>query len=215
MRADISSVLTKGSPPAAGDIDSAIEAVGEGGTLDPPLMLFAGELEFAFDEMETLKATVAAAQPLAASDKKLKEVLDLVGEMMKTPLQGAPEVVDGLVSSVKEAWTKANRMLPPTYIDTHPTRVLLEQRHYQKREILDDMWIRALLSLPDLDAPVPAYIPGKLARRLPLFKRFSARLIVEVLPQQDQYETSPLALRSVALARVLPARGRPGAAPSK
>ena len=215
MRADISSVLTKGSPPAAGDIDSAIEAVGEGGTLDPPLMLFAGELEFPFDEMETLKATVAAAQPLAASDKKLKEVLDLVGEMMKTPLQGAPEVVDGLVSSVKEAWTKANRMLPPTYIDTHPTRVLLEQRHYQKREILDDMWIRALLSLPDLDAPVPAYIPGKLARRLPLFKRFSARLIVEVLPQQDQYETSPLALRSVALARVLPARGRPGAAPSK
>ncbi|HZF48971.1 MAG TPA: DUF2169 domain-containing protein [Polyangiaceae bacterium] len=213
MRVDISSVLSKGSPSAGSDVDGAAETVGEGGTLEPPLMLFSGELEFPFDELETLKATVAAAQPLAASDKKLKEVLDLVGEMMKTPLQGAPEVVDGLVTSVKEAWSKANRMLPATYIDTHTTRVLLEQRHYQKREILDDMWIRALLSLPDLDAPVPAYIPGKLAKRLPLFKRFSARLIVEVLPQQDQYETNSIALRSLALARVVPPRGR--AAPTR
>jgi hypothetical protein len=215
MRVDISSVLSKGAPSAGSDIDGAMDAVGEGGTLDPSLVLLAGELDFPFDELEMLKATVAAAQPLAASDKKLKEVLDVVGEMMKTPLQGAPEVVDGLVSRVKEAWGKANRMLPASYIDTHTTRVLLEQRHYQKRELLDDTWIRALLSLPDLDAPVPAYLPGKLAKRLPLFKRFSARLIAEVLPQQDQYETSSIALRSVALARVVPARARPAAAPPK
>jgi hypothetical protein len=42
-----------------------------------------------------------------------------------------------------------------------------------------------------------------MARSAPLFDRFSARLIAEVVPQQDAYEESPVALRVSAVARVL------------
>jgi hypothetical protein len=105
---------------------------------------------------------------------------------------------------VREAWSNANRILPPDYLTTHTERTLLNQRHYQKREILDDEWIRALYqSSPDANA-IPTYIPAKLAKRLPLFLRVSARIIVEALSQQDMYESHPMALRVVVLARVLP-----------
>jgi hypothetical protein len=39
------------------------------------------------------------------------------------------------------------------------------------------------------------------AARLPLFRHFPARLLAEVIPQQDQAEASPVALRVTALAR--------------
>jgi hypothetical protein len=39
---------------------------------------------------------------------------------------------------------------------------------------------------------------------LPHYRRFAARAIVEAIPQQDQYETSAIALRVIALGRALP-----------
>jgi hypothetical protein len=209
-RADISSILARGRTVGTADLgDAVMAALGEGGTLTPPLALIAGELEFPFDELELLKATVGAASSLAAADKKLKEVLDLVGEMMKTELRGAPEVVEGLITRVREAWGKANRLLPAGYLETHPERLLLEQRSYQKRDLLDGAWIRALFSLGGAEPPVPTYLPVALAKRLPLFKRFAARAIVEAHPQQDQYERHPMALRVGALARVVTPWARP------
>jgi hypothetical protein len=210
VRADISSILARGATMSgAGLSDAVMAALGEGGTLTPPLGLVAGELDFPFDELELLKATVGAASALATADKKLKEVLDLVGEMMKTELRGAPEVVEGLIARVREAWGKANRLLPTSYLETHPERLLLEQRCYQKRDLLDGTWIRALFSVGGAEAPVPTYLPIALARRLPLFKRFTARAIVEAHPQQDQYERHPIALRVAALARVVTSWARP------
>ena len=206
-RADLTSILSRGAPMSGEGLGDAVAAaLGEGAT--PPLVLVAGELEFPLDELELLKATVGAAGALAAADKKLKEVLDLVGEMMKTDLRGAPDVVEGLIARVREAWGKANRLLPPSYLETHPERLLLEQRGYQKRELLDGTWIRAVFNLGGAEGPVPGYLPVALARRLPLFKRFSARAIVEAHPQQDQYERQPIALRVGALARVVAPRSR-------
>lgn len=167
------------------------------------LYLLAGTITFPLDDIELLKATSRAAAPLAAGDKKLKEVLDLVDEVLKMPLDGAPEIVQNFTVRVRDAWTNANRILPPDYLITHTERTLLNQRHYQKRELLDDEWIRALyLSSPDAN-PIPTYIPAKLAKRLPLFRQVSARILVEALSQQDMYESHAIALRVVALARVL------------
>ena len=90
----------------------------------------------------------------------------------------------------------------------HARRALLEQRKYQIRELAGAPWIRALLHGLAGDRPVPTYLPAELAKKLPLFMRFPARLIVEVLPQQDQTESHPAALRALALARTVQARGR-------
>jgi hypothetical protein len=210
VRMALQNVLSKASPMGARDVHSSLSAAfaGEAPAL-PPLVLLEGELELSFDEQETLSILTRAAAPLAPNDKRLAKVLGLVEEMKNTPFQGSPEILEGFIQQVREAWMAANRSLPSTYLDTHTERVLLERRLYRKRDLLDDTWLRGQLGGMGLGGPVPTYLPASLAKRLPLFRRFAARVIAEALPQQDQYETSPIALRAVALGRALPSMAPP------
>ncbi|MFS8067145.1 MAG: DUF2169 domain-containing protein [Byssovorax sp.] len=208
-KSDVLNILSRAVPATAQEMRGALaDGFAVSGASTPPLLLLGGELEFPFDELETLRAILGAATPLASGDKKLQATIDLVTEMMQTPLQGSPEIVEGFIERMREAWSKANRLLPPTYLETHTERMLLEQRHYQRRDLLDASWLRALLKVNDEDGKMPVYLPMHLHRRLPLFKRFPARIIVEALPQQDQYESHPVAHRALALARLLPALQR-------
>ena len=204
-RRDVFNVLVEAEPIGEGGLDDVIaRAVGPMGALRPPLVLVVGELQFPFDELETLKATVAAVSPLAAGDKKIKEIVDTVNELLKTPwLEGSSGVAEGLTSRVRDAFTQSSgRLLQAGYLEAHTERRLLEQRHYQRRTVLGQRWIRGLLTLSGATASIPTYLPDDLATLLPMFRRFKARLIAEVHLQQDQYESHPLALRTVALARV-------------
>jgi hypothetical protein len=207
-RADVAAVLSKAQP--TGDVQGAVsDSASEDGLLDAPVLMAAGELELSFDEVETLKVVLAAATPLAGADKKLKETVDLAAEVQKSPFGGLPDVAAGWTARIREAWTKAaNRTLPADYLDTHAKHLLLEQRKYVRRDLCNETWLRAQLSMPGAPAPVPLYLPEAIAKWLPLFNRFPARVLAEAVPQQDQFETQPVALRAMALARVLPARGR-------
>ncbi|MEP7126576.1 MAG: DUF2169 domain-containing protein [Byssovorax sp.] len=202
LRAEIYDALTLGPPAIGSELAAAIEAAEDEGPPATALVLAGGDLELCLDEVATLEAVVVAASSLGASDKKLKDALDLAAEMLKTPLRGMPEVAETLSARIREAWTKANRSLPAGYVGAGVERVLLEQRRYQQRELLDGAWIRALLSGGGLDGPVPAYLPATIAKRLPLFKRISARMLAEVVWQQDQHESCAIALRVVALGRL-------------
>lgn len=206
-RAGVAAVLARGT--GILDLDAAVsEAVTEEGAFEPPLCLVAGELEIMFDEVATLKLLVAAAGPLAPGDKRLKEVIDQAGEVMKTPLGDSPEVALGFIARLRDAWAKASRILPADYLDHHTRRLLLDQRLYQKRSLGNAAWLRVLFTPTGASVPVPAYLPEAMGPWIPLFTRFPARMIAEALPQQDQHESSPVALRVCALARVLPPRGR-------
>ena len=212
-RADVAAVLARARAARLAEIDVAIaEALGGDGALEAPLLVIEGDLELGFDKLELLKATTSAAAPLGGADKRLKEVLDFAAEMLKTELEFAPETIDRLIARVREAWSKANRQLPSDHLEALPERMLLERRQYAKRELLDGTWIRAGLTLGGV--VVPTYLPDALSKRLPLYRRFGARAIVEALPQQDQYETSPVALRVIALARALPGLKPPRSAPA-
>lgn len=204
-REDINSVIALGNPSRVDVLGTALAgAVNDQGIFHPPILLLAGDLSFPFDELETLKATIAAVTPLAAGDKKLKETIDTVGELLRTPwLQAAGSVTERLTAQVKEAFAAGNRVLPQGYLETHTERILLEQRHYQKRVLLGQTWIRALLGAPGNSTRVPTYIPHSLARDLPIYQHLPVRLIAEVRAQIDQYETHPSALRVLALGRVL------------
>jgi hypothetical protein len=207
-RSDVAGIVSRARVARLAEIDVAIaEAFGADGALEGPLVLVAGELELGLDKLELLKATTSAAAPLAGTDKRLKEALDLANEMLKTDLEFAPETSERLTARVREAWSKANRQLPPDHLEALGERMVLERRQYAKREILDGSWIRAGLTLDGV--VVPTYLPDALSKRLPLYRRFGARMIVEALPQQDQYETSALALRVIALARALPLPASP------
>jgi hypothetical protein len=202
---DVFAVLTRGETTDAEGIHEAIgDAVADDGTFTPPLVLVSGELSFPFDELETLKATVTAVSPLIAGDKKLKETVDTVNELLKTPwLSSSSGVAERLTQQVKDAFAQGNRMLPPSYLETHTERMLLEQRHYQKRTVFGEPWIRSVLLPSGSGTPMPAYLPEALAKKLPMFQRFKARIVAEAHMQQDEYENHPAALKVVALGRVV------------
>ena len=206
-------ILTRADLTDSEGINEAIgDAVTDEGTFTPPLIVIAGDLHFPFDELETLKATVTAVTPLIAGDKKLKETVDTVNELLKTPwLESSTGVAEGQTARVKEAYAQSpNRMLASSYLDTHTERILMEQRNYQKRTVFGEVWIRSLLVPASGATPIPTYLPESLTKKLPMFQVFKARLIAEAHVQQDQYEAHPSALRVVALGRVIatPQRGR-------
>ncbi len=180
------------------------EAVNDRGRFTPPLALVGGELRFPFDEVETLRATVVAMTPLVGTDKRLKESLDAMNELLKTPyLQGSTGVAPKLTRELRDQFREPSRALPAGYLDGHVERLLLEQRRYAVRKVFGGEFIRALLGAPGAaaEASIPVYLPKHLDQTLPMLIVMKARLIVEAHLQQDLYDTSPYALRAVALGR--------------
>ena len=185
---------------ARGVTREMLEAIGDRGRFTPPLVVIGGELRFPFDEIETLRTAAAAAKPLARDDKRLTDLLEMLGELLETPLlQGSPSAVDSLLRDLQAAVQQSKRALPVKYLDAHLERVLLEQRRYQRRTVFGGPCLRTLLT----PGALPAYLPASLAEKLPLVTQLRARLIAEVNPSQDQYESHPHALRVVALGRVM------------
>ncbi|NUQ74359.1 MAG: hypothetical protein HUU21_12445 [Polyangiaceae bacterium] len=205
-RRDVFEVLARGEPIGADGVGRALDtAIDEDGKLEPPLVLVAGELDLPFDELETLKATATAVSPFAQGDKRLKETLDVVTELLRTPyMAGAGGLAETMTGRLKEAFGAGKRPLPPEALDAHIDRMLLEQRAYQKRAVYGKRWIRALLA-PGSHSQVPVYIPEALAGDLPMFRRIKVRMIAEVDLKEDQSESSGHALKVMALGRVTPA----------
>lgn len=182
-------------------------AVNDKGRFTPPLMLIGGELRFPFDEVETLRATILAMTPLVGTDKRLKESIDSMSELLKTPyLQGSTGVVEKLTRELRDQFREANRALPAGYLDGHVERLLLEQRRYSIRKVFGGEFIRALLGTPGPEgsaapATIPVYLPKHLDQTLPMLIAMKVRIIAEAHLQQDLYDASSYALRAVALGR--------------
>jgi hypothetical protein len=177
----------------------------------PPLLLLAGDLVLPFDEREVLKATIGVATPIAGNDEPLKAALKDGRDFLATPdLICPPIVVEGMTTRIREAFQKARRGVAPDYLELQTERALLERRAYQKRPVLGMTAIRGLLHSATSSAvkPAPVYLPEDLARQLPLFSRFRARIIAELYLQEDQYESHPGALKALALGRVAAAPER-------
>ncbi len=204
-RREILAVVTRVRPiddlAGIGHITSA--AYADDGTFTAPLILVAGELAFDFDEVETLRATLSVTAPFLGLDKKLREVAAGAGEALKVEGRLAGDIAAGLTRRVEEAFAQSQRSVAPRYLETTVERMLLEDRRYPKKTLFGEPRLRAVLNLAGGAAPIPTYLPGALATRLPLFRRFRIRAIVEVRPQEDQYETHTDALLVLALGRVL------------
>lgn len=206
---ELAGLLSRGEPLTQDELRRAVEnAIDEDGRFVPPLVLLSGEMVFPFDKLETLKSTLAVIAPFALTDKLLKDTVDTFEQLAKTPgLQGS--VAEGLTGQLEEAFGEVRRGLRAGYLDEHVTQMLLEQRHYQKRTVLGEPRIRALLVMAGGQQQViPSYLPVSLANELPMFQRLTVRLVAEAKRQVDQYETSPMGLRVVALGQTFSPMGR-------
>ncbi|KYF92837.1 hypothetical protein BE17_26570 [Sorangium cellulosum] len=202
-RHDVLGVLTDGSPIEPSGVPQALLAsIGDRRRFTPPLVLVTGEARFPFDEVEALRATVAVVAPLAGPDKPLKDAVDAIGELLKSPyLQSSTGVVDRLNQQLKEHLAQSSRSLQAGQIEAHTERLLLEQRRYQTRKVLGDTWIRALLAAGGQGA-LPLYLPKTLEHRLPMMTSLKVRVLAEAHLRQDQLEHSRYALKALALGRV-------------
>lgn len=210
-RADVLRIFTNMTPMTGDEARKAMtEAYGPGGGSTAPFLLLQGDLELRFDEDVELRMIIEVASPLAANDKKLKELLDAADDALRTRALSSPEVLEGFTARLREAWGKSNKHLSPDYLAAQTERVLLNQRSYQLRSVLDASCIRSLLASVEMGGKMPVYLPQSAAGRLPLFSRFPARVLAEGHPQQDQYEAHPVALRAIALGRVLSSTWKPG-----
>ncbi|XXT19366.1 DUF2169 domain-containing protein [Sorangium sp. So ce429] len=198
-RRDVLAILARGQALRVEDLDQALmDAVGEDGAFVPPLVLVAGELEFPFDEVETLKALVAAASPLVVADKKLKETVEAIHEVFKMPwVQGATSVVEGLTAQLREALAQ-NRAVQLRTIEAHAERALLEHRHFQKRLVLGQIRVRLLLSSTGTQPKIPLYLPDTAGKEIPGIHRTPAKVLAEIRLDSGDGATSRIALRCVA-----------------
>ena len=204
-RQEVFEILARGERTDGRGVDEALRgSIREDGKLIPPLVLLEVDLELPFDELEALKAAVTTAGPLAGpGDEGLKASVGIGKEFLQTPgLSAAPGVCEGLTTRIREAFVREKKALAADYLDTQMERALLTGRHYQKREVFGGACLRALLWLAgEKDAQI-GYLPAELAKKLPMYRRFRARVVVEVHPAQDQYEVRAQALRAVAIGRV-------------
>jgi hypothetical protein len=182
----------------AEEIRSAVQAHGR---FAPPLVVIDGALALPFDEVEELRATCTAMTPFAPGDKKLRELLDAAGELLRLDyLEGAGDVARTLTERLHECFGKMPRAMTRETLVAHVTRMLLERRRHQKRQLWGASWLRGLLATKGADEPLVAYLPESIASELPLFRRLAVRLIAAAEHRQDEHERAPVALRVVALA---------------
>lgn len=204
-RREIMHVLARGAPTTESGMDASLDgAVRSDGRFAAPLVLVSGELALDFDELETLRAVVSVATPLAAGDEELKTSIDQANAYLGVPnLVPSPETVKGFTTRIREAFAKGKRAVPGTYLDSESERALLEKRAFQSRDVFGAKHLRGLFFFSGSTTGVPTYLPELLAKKLPLFRRIPMRIIADVVFQADQFESHPTALLSGAVARVV------------
>ncbi len=209
--------LARGTALDVGDVANAIAAsVGADGTFTPPLLLVAAELEIGFSEVELLRATLLALEPLlpramppGSAEHALGEAVEQASAWLaKLGDGGASSVAEALTQRIRDAVARASSFVTPGYLEAHAERTVLERRAYQTRAVLGHAWLRADLVSPSTHAAVPAYLTLAAAAHLPRFTRFAATALVEAHPRQDQFEGHPACVRVLAIGRRL---GAPGA----
>ena len=203
-RRDVFEICARGRTTTGRGCEEALSgARGKAGKVVPPVVLVEGELEIQLDELEALKAAATTVAPVVSPpDEGLRAALEATDTFLRRQgLSAAPAVCEGLQMRLREAFLRDKRALPPDYVERQVERALLTGRHYQRRDVFGGPFFRAILRVTGEKDGLVVYLPEALHRKVPMFRRFPVRAIADVHPHQDPYETRPLALRVLALAR--------------
>lgn len=170
--------------------------------LEPPLALVAGEARASFDEVEVLRATVAAAQPLAPSDKRLAQAVTLASESLGSPSPPAGELALGLARPIEQAMQAMS--LPARYLERQVERTLLEQRKLRRRTLFGAPRFRVDLVVGG--ETLPCYLDEGWLARWPLLAAVPLVVLGELRPREDASEASTECFVARAAGRTLAQR---------
>ena len=179
-------------------------AANKPGRFAAPLESFEGELEVAFDEIDTLRARLAMSSPAAVRDERLQTAISSAKRLLESSDTAyAVPLVRQYDGEVRQAYIAGKHTPRIDEMETLIVRTLLERRLYQKQTVLGGEHLCARLHEAGQSKPLIVYIPAEAGSFLPLSARLRCRMIAEIHFGQDERESSLLALRCVALGTVV------------
>lgn len=203
-RLEVLRVLSCGTPVGPDEIDAALDALLDDATeLEIPLFLVAGDLRPTMDEIETLKVATEIVKGLAGVNKRVLAALAAANDALARENQLVSDTAALLYKRLEQSTVELS--LPARHVSDLVDRTLLEARSYKRRTLLGSPRIRAELALGRVTLPI--YLPDSATPHLPLLPTFPSIALVECRPREDASEVHPTALVTVALGRVLRARG--------
>lgn len=170
------------------------------------LVSLEGRLRLTFNEAAELALVLGIAAASSLGDPKFDAIVAASRGEAHPPC--GPDVT-ALRARLVEAWPATRSRLQARAAMGFVDRALISRRAYDVREILEGSFLRTFFSLLGERVEIPTYIPRALARRLPIAAAFDARMVAEVVPRADAREGAQLALRVIAVARLLDRRQRP------
>ncbi len=202
-RHEVFGVLTE--EPAAEPSSAArlgAEAVAEGGRYTAPLAVFEAPLRPRLSVVARLRAALSLVGPLAANDKALRDLTEAGQAQLGRTHPNAGGGAARVLVAIRDRFVAlAGKGADASSFDPDVDRIVLEERGFEERTLLGDKHL--VLDLGAGAGATVAYAPLTLRDELPLLEAFPARVIAEVHPRQDRAESATMALRLVAVGRLL------------
>lgn len=174
-------------------------SVSEDGAFVAPVVLVEGDLRLGFDEVESLKVTAGLAGPLAATNKKVKELLDIADDMLAKPLVFKGSAAN-LTAKIREQFGVTS-VLAQNEANLVIDQTLLERQAYQKRQFFNKKWLRSTLKVGGMSTVM--YVPEAALGTMPTCTELRIRAIAELRPKMAADDAGDLGLFVLALARGL------------
>lgn len=190
--------LSHGAPVAGRDLSDRHSVALEAGS-SRLAVLVDGEIELRFDAGRATKALVALTAQLATVDTRMKAA----HEAASAPgAETVPSLAILHEQRLRDALSQQSRETR-VFVETHTERALLEGRAFETKSLFGGRYVVASFFPADGSGRIPVYLPEAAAGELPLIRRFSVRAVADVRARQDSAEAAPLALRLLALGRVI------------
>lgn len=170
------------------------EAVDEDGVFTAPTTVVSAELEFRYEPFAMLEATVAIALPAPENEEELQAALTTARALIESPRH----------QRCADAASHARQRLLALLDDTAPERVeqlLVARRAFCRTKVFGVDHV--VVTLRHDNHSWPCYLPPEYVTAAPTFAHFPCRVVAEIHPRQNQSEFAEIALRALALGRIV------------
>jgi hypothetical protein len=202
---DVLTVLAGARPRAPSELGAAIDgAIRDGNKLIPPLVVVGGELAIAFDERAELGATADVAAAICPGHDDVAQAVAAARTYLESTSLGVPRVTSVLGGRIRDAVLAAQSDTDALELQHQIERTLVTGRSYRRRTLFGGTYLAGTLRPSSATATMTVYVRDTASGELPLLEHFAARILAELHPSQEPEPASLLALRIVAVARLLP-----------
>lgn len=200
-RRDLVHVLSNMPSATETDVDKAFARSLQTSAFAPDVVLLAGTTRLEFDPLARLQASIVVASSRVPPDEPLKLAIQSGRDVVSSPggyvptdiaLAAVTRIADAFGAGVRAGWFEEQVEL-----------ALLEKRAFSARAVFGGRFLRGAFTLHGSERAFPLYFPEAVAKRLPLFRTLPTRVIAEIHAPADEREVERIALRAVAVARLL------------